>query len=117
MTVTLGTQGEIENNVAVFVRSISLIVVVVVVVVIVSGFALRGVDGSGGYSYPITADVVSSFSAVHSDYPATDIFAKCGVSVVAPVSGLVDGLRRSDLWNKKTDDPWFRGGTGCPPRA
>lgn len=89
-----------------FVRPISLMVVVV----IVSGFAVRGVDGSDGYAYPIAVDVVSSFSATHSGYPATDIFAKCGASVVAPVSGSVNSLRRSDLWNKKTDNPWLRGG-------
>ena len=88
-------------------RHISLMVVAVALVV---GLGTSEADGSGGNEYPIDANVVSSFSATHSGYPATDIFAKCGVGVVAPVSGLVNGLRRSDLWNKKTDNPWLRGG-------
>lgn len=89
------------------VRSFGLMVIAVGLVV---GIGVGAVSGSGGYVYPIPANVVSSFSAVHSGYPATDIFAKCGTNVLAPVSGSVISLRRSDPWNKKTDNPWFRGG-------
>lgn len=89
------------------VRHISLMVVATASVV---GFGAGKADGSGGNEYPIDTTVVSSFSTTHSGYPATDIFAKCGVSVVAPISGSVNDLRRFDLWNKKTDNPWLRGG-------
>ena len=82
----------------------------VVTVAFAVGIGVGEVSGSGQYAYPIAANIVSSFAATHSVYPATDIFAKCGAIVVAPVSGSVNGLRRLDLWNKKTDNPWFRGG-------
>lgn len=62
------------------------------------------------YVYPIAANATSSFANTHTGYPATDIFANCGVSVVAPVSGTISGLRRVDLWTQRTDNPWFRGG-------
>ncbi len=62
------------------------------------------------YVYPIGGNAISSFGNTHSGYPATDIFANCGVSVVAPVSGTVGGLRRVDMWTKQTDNPWLRGG-------
>jgi murein DD-endopeptidase MepM/ murein hydrolase activator NlpD len=88
-------------------RRISLIAVAVTLVV---GMGVAEVDGPGRNAYPIAANVISSFAASHSGYPATDIFAKCGANVVAPVSGLVNDLRRIDLWNKKTDHPWLRGG-------
>ncbi|MEK7410137.1 MAG: M23 family metallopeptidase [Actinomycetota bacterium] len=90
-----------------FARPIGLIAIVATVVL---SFGAGQVNGSGGYAYPIDLQVVSSFSFTHPGYPATDIFATCGVGIVAPVSGSVDGLRRSDLWNNKTDNPWLRGG-------
>jgi murein DD-endopeptidase MepM/ murein hydrolase activator NlpD len=89
------------------IRAIGLTVSAVSLVV---GTGVGKVEGSGGNEYPIPANFVSSFAVTHSGYPATDIFAKCGANVVAPVSGLVNSLRRFDLWNKETDNPWLRGG-------
>lgn len=67
-------------------------------------------NASAQYAYPIAGSTTSSFGNSHTGYPATDIFAKCGVAVVAPVSGIVGGLRRVDLWTQRTDNPWLRGG-------
>jgi len=79
-------------------------------VVIATGVSAGSVAASDGNEYPIPIDFLSSFSVTHSQYPATDIFAKCGSNVVAPVTGIVNGLRRTDLWNRRTDNPWHRGG-------
>ena len=69
-----------------------------------------GALASAPYAYPIASNVTSSFTDTHTGYPATDIFANCGAAVVAPVSGVVGGMRRADLWTKQIDNPWFRGG-------
>ncbi|MEO5973579.1 MAG: M23 family metallopeptidase [Ilumatobacteraceae bacterium] len=82
----------------------------VVAIALFVGIGSAQVDASVLYVYPIAGNVTSTFSATHFGYPATDIFANCGAAVLAPVSGLVSGLRRTDLWTKKSDNPWFRGG-------
>lgn len=89
---------------------IRIFILMVSVVAMVTGASAVKAEGSGGNEYPIPSNFVSSFAATHSGYPAADIFTKCGTKVVAPVSGLVNSLRRIDLWNQKIDNPWFRGG-------
>jgi len=81
-----------------------------VVVAIIVGMNAPEVHASAIYAYPIAGTKTSSFTNTHNGYPATDIFANCGVNVVAPVSGTVGGMRRVDLWTQRTDNPWFRGG-------
>jgi len=60
------------------------------------------------YTFPVAGD--TSFAATHHDYPATDIFADCGTPVVAPASGTIAGVSRSDRWASGADDPAVRGG-------
>lgn len=61
-------------------------------------------------AFPIDRSVTASFGESHHSYPATDIFAKCGAGVLAPVSGTVNDVNRIDSWNQEKDDPWLRGG-------
>ena len=44
------------------------------------------------FSHPTTA----TYSDGHHDYPAADIFAPAGTTVVAVTDGVVDELRRTD---------------------
>lgn len=60
--------------------------------------------------FPIDRGVTASFGESHHSYPATDIFAKCGAGVLAPVSGIVNDVNRINSWTKEKDDPWLRGG-------
>jgi murein DD-endopeptidase MepM/ murein hydrolase activator NlpD len=50
------------------------------------------------------------FGAAHHDYPATDIFARCGARVVAPVDGTILEVERTDRWNPATNRGGQRGG-------
>ena len=61
------------------------------------------------YAFPIKGCTVS-FGSLHHDYPATDIFAKAGCTVVAPATGVVDEVSRVDRWAPSSDDGDARGG-------
>jgi 5-hydroxyisourate hydrolase-like protein (transthyretin family) len=63
-----------------------------------------------GYAFPITPPGEASYSRAHHDYPATDIFAACGTTVVSPTAGRVQELSRRDTWDPKIDDGATRGG-------
>ncbi|MBU1228078.1 MAG: M23 family metallopeptidase [Actinobacteria bacterium] len=67
------------------------------------------VDGRA-YYFPIQPPEVAAYSGSHHDYPATDIFAPSGSTVVAVTNGVVDELRRDDPWDPAADDPAERGG-------
>ena len=62
------------------------------------------------YRAPIGDGVHFSYGRTHHDYPAADIFAKCGAPVVSPVNGSVTEVRTEDLWDRATDNPALRGG-------
>ena len=51
-----------------------------------------------------------SYGRSHHDYPATDIFAARGCTVVAPVTGRVDEVSTVDRWSSSTDRGADRGG-------
>lgn len=61
------------------------------------------------YVFPIAGCPVS-YGRSHHDYPATDIFAAAGCSVVAPVAGRVDEVSYVDRWNPTTNLGADRGG-------
>jgi murein DD-endopeptidase MepM/ murein hydrolase activator NlpD len=63
---------------------------------------------AAGYAFPVRAK--ARFSRAHHDYPAADVFAKCGSVVVAPASGTVVEVSRTDEWSSRTDDGAERGG-------
>jgi murein DD-endopeptidase MepM/ murein hydrolase activator NlpD len=52
----------------------------------------------------------ADYSAAHHDYPATDVFARCGGRAVSPVDGVVLEVGRRDLWDPATDRGGRRGG-------
>ena len=52
----------------------------------------------------------AGYGREHHDYPATDIFAPCGSSAVAPIDGTVDEVSLVDQWDPAVDDPATRGG-------
>ncbi|HEX6678956.1 MAG TPA: M23 family metallopeptidase [Actinomycetes bacterium] len=51
-----------------------------------------------------------AYSHGHHDYPATDIFAPAGCTVVAPVSGTVDEVSARDRWESSSNRGEERGG-------
>ena len=58
--------------------------------------------------FPVTGRV--SYGPFHHDYPATDIFGRCGALVVAPADGVVLEVARRDRWDPATDRGPDRGG-------
>ena len=58
--------------------------------------------------FPVTGRV--SYGPYHHDYPATDIFGRCGARVVSPVDGAVLEVQRRDRWDPATDRGAERGG-------
>jgi peptidoglycan LD-endopeptidase LytH len=60
--------------------------------------------------FPIQPANVASYGWSHHDYPAADIFAPCGSTVVAPVSGAISEITTVDTWDPKVDDGATRGG-------
>jgi murein DD-endopeptidase MepM/ murein hydrolase activator NlpD len=61
------------------------------------------------YAFPLRG-CRFSFSHGHHDYPATDIFAPRGCTVVAPVAGVVDEVTTSDRWSSRSNRGADRGG-------
>ncbi len=60
--------------------------------------------------FPIQLVEAASYGRAHHDYPATDIFAPCGATVVAPVSGAISEIATVDTWDPNVDDGATRGG-------
>ena len=66
-------------------------------------------SSSPTYVFPVRSKA-ASFGRFHHDYPATDIFAPCGTSVVAATAGVVFEVIRADHWSSSKDDGAARGG-------
>jgi peptidoglycan LD-endopeptidase LytH len=62
------------------------------------------------YVFPVQPVRAASYGRDHHTYPATDIFAACGTTVVAPTAGVVDEVSRTDRWDPAVDDGATRGG-------
>ncbi|MGH3355325.1 MAG: M23 family metallopeptidase, partial [Nocardioidaceae bacterium] len=60
------------------------------------------------YAFPVRGR--TSYSRVHHDYPAADVFARCGTEVVAPTGGVVLEVMRRDRFDPDVDNPALRGG-------
>jgi murein DD-endopeptidase MepM/ murein hydrolase activator NlpD len=67
-------------------------------------------EGDIPRSYPFDAGVNTSFGGEHHDYPAADIFARCGTPVFSPVDGVIGFANPTNLYDPATDDPANRGG-------
>ncbi len=64
------------------------------------------------YVVPVEPGVHISYAHAHHDYPASDIFATtgCGTTLVSPVNGRILEVRRTDGWDRRTNNPATRGG-------
>jgi peptidoglycan LD-endopeptidase LytH len=60
------------------------------------------------YKFPVQGIV--SYARTHHDYPATDIMARCGSAVVAPVDGVVLEVNLFDTWDADVNSGATRGG-------
>lgn len=60
--------------------------------------------------FPVVSSSPVSYGRSHHDYPATDVFAPCGSTVVSPVTGTVEEVSTIDRWNPKVDAGATRGG-------
>jgi peptidoglycan LD-endopeptidase LytH len=65
---------------------------------------------AGTYVFPIDPPEAASYAREHHTYPATDIFAACGTTVVAITDATVDEVGTSDTWDPAEDDPATRSG-------
>lgn len=66
------------------------------------------VEPTGVYVFPVVGN--ASYAHTHHDYPATDIIAACGLTVVSPVDGTVLEVTRVDTWTKMVNSGASRGG-------
>ena len=62
------------------------------------------------HAHPRRRRAVADWGTTHADYPATDIFARCGAVIVSPVDGVVVESRRVDSYDRAVDDPATCGG-------
>jgi murein DD-endopeptidase MepM/ murein hydrolase activator NlpD len=62
------------------------------------------------YAFPVKPASAASYSRDHHDYPAADIFAPCGTSVVSPTAGTVHEVSRVDTWDPAVNSGPTRGG-------
>ena len=62
------------------------------------------------YVFPLRPAEAAGYSQGHHDYPATDILTPVGTEFLAPTSGTVDWVSRTDPWDPAVDDPASRGG-------
>jgi peptidoglycan LD-endopeptidase LytH len=62
------------------------------------------------YAFPIQPVSAASYGRDHHDYPATDVFAACGTTVVSPTAGVVLEVSRTDRWDPAVNDGATRGG-------
>jgi murein DD-endopeptidase MepM/ murein hydrolase activator NlpD len=67
------------------------------------------VSTNAKYTFPVKASNVA-FHPTHSKYPATDIFADCGESVVATTDGVVLEISLRDVYVKGSPDGPNNGG-------
>jgi peptidoglycan LD-endopeptidase LytH len=66
--------------------------------------------GTTPYQLPVADVGVAGWATTHHDYPATDIFVRCGAVIVSPVNGVVVESRHDDAYVASVDDPALRGG-------
>jgi murein DD-endopeptidase MepM/ murein hydrolase activator NlpD len=60
--------------------------------------------------FPEVPASVAHYGHYHHDYPATDVLAPCGTTVVAPVDGVIQEVSTVDRWDPKVNDGATRGG-------
>ncbi len=78
-----------------------------VLLVIVLSFIAGAAEVS--YVFPVQPVKSASFKKGGHGYPGIDIFAGKGTAFVSPVSGTIEDIQSTDLW-EKTRDPALKGG-------
>ncbi len=66
--------------------------------------------GTTPYRLPVADTGVASWGTTHAEYPANDIFVRCGAVIVSPVNGVVVESRRVNSYVPAIDNPATRGG-------
>lgn len=74
-------------------------------------------ESTAVYAFPVRPVEAAEYGRTHHDYPATDVFAPCGSTVVAPADGVVHELSRADRWDPDVDDGDTRGGLSVSIRG
>jgi murein DD-endopeptidase MepM/ murein hydrolase activator NlpD len=72
--------------------------------------ARPAVGTSTGLHYRFPVDGRASYGRSHHDYPAADMFARCGSAFLAPVDGTVEHVSSTDRWRAATNRGPDRGG-------
>lgn len=62
------------------------------------------------YYFPVQPPDSATYSSTHHDYPATDIYAPGGTTVVAVTDGVIHEVSRTDSWDPDVDDGATRAG-------
>lgn len=78
-----------------------------ILLVIVFCFIAEAAEVS--YVFPVQPVKSASFKKGGHSYPGIDIFAKKGTAFVSPISGTIEDIQETDLW-EKTRDPAMKGG-------
>src|SRR5262245_4756664 len=60
------------------------------------------------WAFPVVGN--ASYARTHHNYPASDIMAPCGATMVSPVNGVVLEVNRVDTYDPKADAGPTRGG-------
>ncbi|MEV6969514.1 M23 family metallopeptidase [Hamadaea sp. NPDC051192] len=60
------------------------------------------------YKFPVQG--TASYAHTHHDYPASDIMAKCGSGVLAPIGGVILEVSLEDTWDAEVNSGATRGG-------
>jgi peptidoglycan LD-endopeptidase LytH len=74
-----------------------------------SGPASASGTRHGKYTFPVVGGN-ASYARTHHDYPASDIMAPCGATVVSPVNGVVLEVNRVDTYDPTVNAGATRGG-------
>lgn len=62
------------------------------------------------YYFPVQPPEAATYSDTHHDYPATDIYAPAGTTVVAVADGVIHEVSRTDSWDPEVNDGATRAG-------
>ena len=80
-----------------------------VILLLISIFCFIAGASEISYTFPVQPAKSASFKKGGHGYPGIDIFARKGAAFVSPVSGTVEDVQETDLW-EKTRDPAMKGG-------
>jgi len=89
-------------------RYLATIIILIACLLILPVFS--GAKDDFHYIFPVQPVAKASFSQGGHGYPAIDIFTHAGAHFVAPVSGVIEDIKREDTYDPKVNDPATKGG-------